>query len=88
MVRPFCNCLASSFSEYALPFSAASSETSLSTTSIPAFAQTYAIPAPIIPAPSTPTFRALYAGTPLGREAPALIACRSKKNALIMFFAT
>jgi hypothetical protein len=87
VLRPFCTCLASNFSEYALPFSAASSETSLRTTSMPTFAQTYAIPAPIIPAPSTPTFRALYCGTSAGRDAPALIACNSKKNALIMFFA-
>ncbi len=29
----------------------------------------------------------MYDGTPAGRDAPLLIACRSKKNALIMFFA-
>ena len=33
-------------------------ETSLSTTSIPAFAETYAIAAPIMPAPSTTIFSA------------------------------
>ena len=28
---------------------------------------------------------ALYAGTPAGRDSPELMACRSKKNAWIMF---
>ena len=44
------------------------------------------MPAPIIPAPSTPTLTAWYGGMPSGRSLPALIACRSKKNAWIMFF--
>ena len=44
------------------------------------------MPAPIIPAPSTPTLTAWYGGMPSGRSFPALIACRSKKNAWIMFF--
>ncbi|SLJ66301.1 Uncharacterised protein [Mycobacteroides abscessus subsp. abscessus] len=46
------------------------------------------MPAPIMPAPSTPTFLISRLGTSLGREPPLLIACRSKKNAWIMFFAT
>ena len=44
------------------------------------------MPAPIIPAPRTPTLVALYGGIPSGRSLPALIAWRSKKNAWIMFF--
>ncbi len=78
--------LSSSFSLYALPFSAFSTATSLSTTCMPARAHEYAMPAPIIPAPSTPTLTAWYGGIPSGRSFPALIACRSKKNAWIMFF--
>ena len=46
------------------------------------------MPAPIMPAPSTTTFFALYVGYPSGRAAPLLMACRSKKNAWIMFFDT
>ncbi|CAB4732599.1 unannotated protein [freshwater metagenome] len=53
---------------------------------MPARAQEYAMPAPIMPAPSTPTFTALYGATPCGRSEPELIACRSKKKAWIMFF--
>ena len=45
------------------------------------------MPAPIIPAPSTPTLTAVYGGIPSGRSDPELIACRSKKNAWIMFLA-
>ena len=45
------------------------------------------MPAPIIPAPRMPTFVALNCGTPSGRSTPELIACRSKKNAWIMFLA-
>ena len=44
------------------------------------------MPAPIIPAPRTPTLTAWYGGTPSGRNEPELIAWRSKKNAWIMFF--
>ena len=44
------------------------------------------MPAPIMPAPRTPTLVALYGSMPCGRSLPALIACRSKKNAWIMFF--
>ena len=43
------------------------------------------MPAPIIPAPSTPTLVARNFSTPSGRNLPALIACRSKKNACVMF---
>ena len=43
------------------------------------------MPAPIIPAPSTPSRVARYGGTPAGRSDPELIAWRSKKNAWIMF---
>ncbi len=88
VVLPRESALASIFSEYALPFSAAASSTSLSTTGIPAFAHTYAIPAPIMPAPRTPTFLISRFGMSLGRDAPEPMACRSKKNAWIMFFAT
>ena len=45
------------------------------------------MPAPIIPAPSTATLVARKVSMPCGRSLPALIACRSKKNAWIMFFA-
>lgn len=45
------------------------------------------MPAPIIPAPRTATLVTGRAGTPLGRLAPELTACMSKKNAWIMFFA-
>ena len=47
--------LPSTFAEYALPRSAAASSTSLSSTSMPARAHSYAMPAPIIPAPRTAT---------------------------------
>ena len=46
------------------------------------------MPAPIIPAPSTATLVARNVSAvsgPWGRSFPALIACRSKKNAWIMF---
>ena len=43
------------------------------------------MPAPIIPAPSTPTLVGVNVGTSLGRSAPPLMAERSKKNAWIMF---
>ena len=45
------------------------------------------MPAPIMPAPSTPTLRGFHTGKPAGRDLPDLIAFRSKKNAWIMFFA-
>lgn len=53
---------------------------------MPALAQEYAMPAPIIPAPSTATLAAFRAGTESGRLAPELTACMSKNSALIMFF--
>ncbi|MNL36329.1 hypothetical protein D3C87_1584040 [compost metagenome] len=56
LICPRATFLSSSAAECALPFSAAARLMSLSTTSIPADALTNAIPAPIIPAPSTPTF--------------------------------
>ena len=43
------------------------------------------MPAPIIPAPSTATLVAWNVSTPSGRNLPALIACRSKKKACVMF---
>ena len=52
---------------------------------MPALAQAYAIPAPIIPAPSTATLRTGRFSTPLGRPAPELTACMSKNSAWIMF---
>ena len=45
------------------------------------------MPAPIIPAPSTPTFAGRLRGTSRGRDWPDLIALRSKKKALIIAFA-
>ena len=85
-MRPFSSCLARSFSLYALPFSAASRLTSLRTTSMPALAETYAMPAPIMPAPMHGDLGELLAARcPSGREPPALIAPRSKKNACVMF---
>ena len=71
-----------------MPFAAASRSTSLSTTSQPASAHEYAMPAPIIPAPRTATLVGAHRSYPDGREAPPLIACMSKKNALVMFLAT
>ncbi|MGC0398901.1 hypothetical protein RKD27_001545 [Streptomyces sp. SAI-126] len=52
---------------------------------MPARAHEYAMPAPIIPAPSTATLRTCRGATPLGRFAPEFTAWRSKKNAWIMF---
>ncbi len=46
------------------------------------------MPAPIIPAPSTTTFWAVYFGTSFGRSPPLLMCCMSKKNAWIMFLLT
>ncbi len=83
--RPRATCLSSRPALYAFPRSAASGVTSLSSTVRPACAHAYAMPAPIMPAPSTATFEAFHAGTELGREAPELTACMSKKKAWIMF---
>ena len=71
----------------ARPASAFSRETSLSTQAMPRAAFAWAMPAPIMPAPRTPTRAGFQAAKPAGRALPALIAFRSKKNALIMFFA-
>ena len=46
------------------------------------------MPAPIIPAPRTATFCALYCGYPAGRDPPLVMCCRSKKNAFVMFLLT
>ena len=46
------------------------------------------MPAPIMPAPSTPILVIGVWPMPSGREPPPLMCCRSKKNAWIMFFAT
>ncbi len=87
VVRPRWTAFAQSFSAWALPLCAASCDTSLRTTSIPALAQAYAMPAPIMPAPRTAALRTGRGATPSGRLRPALTAWRSKKNAWIMFFA-
>jgi hypothetical protein len=55
---------------------------------MPAFAHTYAIAAPIMPAPSTTTFLASKRSNESGRPRSPLTCWRSKKNAWIMFFAT
>ena len=55
---------------------------------MPAFAHTYAIAAPIMPAPSTTTFLTVVGSRSSGRPRLPLTAWRSKKNAWIMFFAT
>ena len=55
---------------------------------MPDRAHTYAIPAPIIPAPSTTTFCAVYFGTSFGRSPPLLMCCRSNQSALTMFVLT
>ena len=46
------------------------------------------MPAPIMPAPSTPTFLVTYGGMPCGRELPALISFNWNQKVPIMFFAT
>ena len=62
--------LLSSSSEYDLPFFAPSIVTSFKTTSIPALAETYAIPEPIIPAPKIPTLLISYLSSFLGLAFP------------------
>ncbi|RAO28177.1 uncharacterized protein ONO86_06020 [Micromonospora noduli] len=88
VVRPLRTARASSRSACSRARPAASGVTSLTTTSSPALAQAYAMPAPIMPAPSTATRRTGGASTSAGRAAPPLTAFRSKKNAPIMFLAT
>ena len=61
--------LSRSASEWALPRSAASCVASISTTSIPALAETWAMPAPIMPAPMTPSFLTVWSAA-AGRFAP------------------
>ena len=80
-------CGAVIFFTAARPASTFAGETSFSTTAMPRAALAWAMPAPIMPAPSTPTLRGFHAGKPAGRDLPDLIAFRSKKNAWIMFFA-
>ncbi len=46
------------------------------------------MPAPIIPAPSTPTFFVARTGYPCGRDLPALISLSWNQKVPIMFFAT
>ena len=46
------------------------------------------MPAPIMPAPSTPILLIGVLPMPSGRDPPPLMCCRSKKNAWIMFLAT
>ncbi|MNQ68549.1 hypothetical protein D3C85_831090 [compost metagenome] len=46
------------------------------------------MPAPIMPAPSTPTLRVTWGATPCGREPPALIWLSWNQKVPIMFFAT
>ena len=43
------------------------------------------MPAPIMPAPSTPTLLGFHGAIPAGRDLPALIAFMLKKNAVVMF---
>src|SRR3546814_10297266 len=58
------------------------------TTSIPARAETRPMPAPIMPAPSTPTFLTSSLGTPAGRRAPRSAAVLLMKVVRIIFRAT
>ena len=83
--RPRATALSSRPAEYALPRAAPSAVTSLSTTRIPARAQTYAMAAPIMPAPTTATLRTGSWSPPAVRDRAVW---RSKKSALIMFLAT
>ena len=46
------------------------------------------MPAPIMPAPSTPILVIGVLPMPSGRDLPELMACMSRKNAWIMFLAT
>ena len=55
---------------------------------MPDLAHWYAMPAPIMPAPSTTTFLAVNGGMSDGRPRSPLTAWRSKKNAWIMFLLT
>ena len=78
--------LSSNPAECALPRSAASTVESTSTTAIPAMAATWAIPAPIMPAPTTPKDRTLSSGK-AGRRAPLSSASLFKNKLRIMALA-
>ena len=81
VMRPRSTAFVSNFSEWALPFSAAASETSFKTTFMPARAHSYAIPAPIMPAPRIPTLVTARLSKPAGRSESPVRLCRSKKKA-------
>ena len=55
---------------------------------MPAWAATFAMPEPIMPAPTTPSLRTALASKPSGRLAPPFTWLSWKKNAVIMFLAT
>ena len=86
--RPFCTCLASSFSEYVLPFDGGLERHVLEHDLDAGLRAHVRDPGAHHPRAehARPCARE-YRGTSSGRDAPALIACRSKKNAWIMFFA-
>ncbi len=86
-MRPLATCGAVMRRIASMPAFALSSETSFSTQAMPRAALAWAMPAPIMPAPRTPTFFACPVAKPAGRDWPDLMALRSKKNAWIMFFA-
>ena len=85
---PRSTALSSSFAEYCLPFSANSSELSSSTTCMPACAATYAMPDPIMPAPSTPRRVTADFATSRGRRASLLASPRLTNDVRIRFLAT
>ena len=84
---PRLTCAAVTLRIAASPAAAFSAETSFSTQAMPRAALAWAMPAPIMPAPRMPTFAGRHDGKPFGRALPERIACRSKKNAWIMFLA-
>ena len=88
LMRPWStrNCV--SLALYSLPASALGRLTSFKTVAMLRLACTWAMPAPIIPAPRMPTFCGLYRADVPGRLCPDLMAFMLKKNVLIMFFAT
>ena len=82
-MRPFATCGATTLLDRRRPACAFSRLTSFSTHGMPRAAFAWAMPAPIMPAPSTPTFAGFQRGKPAGRDWPDLIAFRLKKNAVI-----
>jgi hypothetical protein len=86
-IRPFATSGVVTLRTASCPALAFSIDTSFSTHGMPRAAFACAMPAPIMPAPSTPTLAGFQRGKPAGRDLPALIAFRLKKNAVIMFFA-